>query len=330
MFKGRARPGARRPLFRRHLRRAVVPGVARRGDARGVESATQMAKKRKSRSRASGTARSRGSAAKAPRAQAAVAQARAPRRGAGGAERARAAPPRRDRPRADRVGAPISAVVLFAGWDGGRVGSAADTGARLRRGRGRLPRPDRPRRHRRRAAAAALHPVSERLQRRARLRARRRCSSPTRRRPRGSAPSARAATTTSTPTSSPSTAAPWARRSTGRSTTLFQRPGAHILAVLLFVTGLLLLSGTTVSAIAGRGARRCGAPEAPRPSSRAPRARRAAATEEGRVLTEANATEPFETDLLDRRGRRRPRGGHARDHGRRAAAAARATASRRR
>ena len=80
--------------------------------------------------------------------------------------------------------------------------------------------------------------------------------------------------------------------------TLFQRPGAHILAVLLFVTGLLLLSGTTVSALAGRGAsavRRAGG--AATELARAARATRGE-TEEARILTESNATEPFETDLL--------------------------------
>jgi DNA segregation ATPase FtsK/SpoIIIE, S-DNA-T family len=83
--------------------------------------------------------------------------------------------------------------------------------------------------------------------------------------------------------------------------TLFQRPGAHILAVLLFVTGLLLLSGTTVSAITARGAsavRRAGgvATELARTAREAREARSAAAQD--RMLTEADATEPFEADLL--------------------------------
>jgi DNA segregation ATPase FtsK/SpoIIIE, S-DNA-T family len=81
-------------------------------------------------------------------------------------------------------------------------------------------------------------------------------------------------------------------------TTLFQRPGAHILAVLLFVTGLLLLSGTTVSAMTARGAaaaRRAGG--AAGELVRTARSMRGG-TEEGRVLTEPNATEAFETDLL--------------------------------
>jgi S-DNA-T family DNA segregation ATPase FtsK/SpoIIIE len=81
--------------------------------------------------------------------------------------------------------------------------------------------------------------------------------------------------------------------------TLFQRPGAHILAVLLVVAGLLLLSGTTFSAIAGRGAsalRRAGS--AGRDMARTVRETRAE-REEGLVMTEADATEPFDTGMLD-------------------------------
>ena len=80
--------------------------------------------------------------------------------------------------------------------------------------------------------------------------------------------------------------------------TLFQRPGAHILAVLLVVAGLLLLSGTTFSAIAGRGAaamRRAGI--AGRDLARAARETRGA-TDQLMVLTEPDETEPFDTGLL--------------------------------
>ena len=84
--------------------------------------------------------------------------------------------------------------------------------------------------------------------------------------------------------------------------TLFQRPGAHILAVLLFVTGLLLLSGTTVSAMTARGAaavRRAGG--AASDLARAAREARGS-TQEGLIVTEPNATEPFETDLIGEDG----------------------------
>jgi DNA segregation ATPase FtsK/SpoIIIE, S-DNA-T family len=84
-------------------------------------------------------------------------------------------------------------------------------------------------------------------------------------------------------------------------TTLFQRPGAHILAALLLATGLLLLSGTTVAAIAGRGAaavRRAGGAAGDLARAARETASRRGANAEGRILTEADATEPFETDLL--------------------------------
>jgi S-DNA-T family DNA segregation ATPase FtsK/SpoIIIE len=91
------------------------------------------------------------------------------------------------------------------------------------------------------------------------------------------------------------------------ATTLFQRPGAHILAVLLIVAGLLLLSGSTFSALAARGAafaRRAG--ETGRDLARTARESRVG-TGEGYVVTEANPTEPFATELLgpDEDGRER-------------------------
>jgi S-DNA-T family DNA segregation ATPase FtsK/SpoIIIE len=86
------------------------------------------------------------------------------------------------------------------------------------------------------------------------------------------------------------------------STTLFQRPGAHILAVLLVVAGLLLLSGSTFSALAARGAgfaRRAG--QTGRDLARTVRASRAD-PDRGYQVTEANATEPFATELLGPEG----------------------------
>jgi DNA segregation ATPase FtsK/SpoIIIE, S-DNA-T family len=80
--------------------------------------------------------------------------------------------------------------------------------------------------------------------------------------------------------------------------TLFQRPGAHILAVLLIAAGLLLLSGSTFSALAGRSAaalRRAGT--AGRDIARAARPTREGG-DEALVRTEANETEPFATELL--------------------------------
>ena len=84
--------------------------------------------------------------------------------------------------------------------------------------------------------------------------------------------------------------------------TLFQRPGAHILALLLVVAGLLLLSGTTVSAIAGRSAsavRRAGV--AGRDLARTARSARGD-TEQALVMTEAEATEPFAAEPFDSEG----------------------------
>jgi DNA segregation ATPase FtsK/SpoIIIE, S-DNA-T family len=86
------------------------------------------------------------------------------------------------------------------------------------------------------------------------------------------------------------------------STTLFQRPGAHILAVLLLVAGLLLLSGSTFSALAERAAafaRRIGSTG--RDLARTVREGRGE-TQQAYVQTEANATEPFATELLGPEG----------------------------
>ena len=51
------------------------------------------------------------------------------------------------------------------------------------------------------------------------------------------------------------TAAAWARSSTGRRRTLFDRIGAHIVAVVLIVSGLLLLTGRSVSDMVRAGRR---------------------------------------------------------------------------
>jgi S-DNA-T family DNA segregation ATPase FtsK/SpoIIIE len=87
------------------------------------------------------------------------------------------------------------------------------------------------------------------------------------------------------------------------ATTLFQRLGAQILAVLMFVSGMLLMTGTTVSALlsrAGRVARtagagtrelaktvRTGALESPEPPG------------EEIAITRAGATEPLATEILE-------------------------------
>jgi S-DNA-T family DNA segregation ATPase FtsK/SpoIIIE len=81
--------------------------------------------------------------------------------------------------------------------------------------------------------------------------------------------------------------------------TLFQRPGAHILAVLLFVAGLLLLSGGTVSGLVRRAAelgRRAG--QSSRELTRAVLETRERTPDPAHVVTEAEATEAFATELL--------------------------------
>ncbi|HSJ18005.1 MAG TPA: DNA translocase FtsK [Solirubrobacterales bacterium] len=85
------------------------------------------------------------------------------------------------------------------------------------------------------------------------------------------------------------------------TTTLFQRIGAHIIGVLLFVAGLLLLSGTTVAGmiralgrflgLARDGARDLGT------AVRETAAKRSSPDEE-KVLTRVAATEPIATELL--------------------------------
>jgi DNA segregation ATPase FtsK/SpoIIIE, S-DNA-T family len=81
--------------------------------------------------------------------------------------------------------------------------------------------------------------------------------------------------------------------------TLFQRPGAHILAALLFVAGLLLLSGGTVSGLVRRAAelgRQAG--RSGRELAHAVRESRESVTDPAQVVTEAEETEAFATGLL--------------------------------
>jgi DNA segregation ATPase FtsK/SpoIIIE, S-DNA-T family len=85
------------------------------------------------------------------------------------------------------------------------------------------------------------------------------------------------------------------------ATTLFQRIGAHILSVLLLVAGLLLLSGTTVaglirSLMRAGGRARDGALDLATTVRETTRSRREPGGEE--VLTRVASTEPIATELL--------------------------------
>src|SRR3954470_18229316 len=89
------------------------------------------------------------------------------------------------------------------------------------------------------------------------------------------------------------------------STTLFQRLGAHILAVLLLVSGALLLTGTTISDLLGKmakGAQRAGT--GTREIARSVRTQSmgldplAGGSDEDIVVTRANPTEPLITQVL--------------------------------
>jgi len=89
------------------------------------------------------------------------------------------------------------------------------------------------------------------------------------------------------------------------ATTLFQRLGAHILAVLMLASGALLLTGTTVSDLAsraGRTARRAGS--GTREIARTVRTQSlgldpfSTSGDEEIVVTRANPTEPLVTEIL--------------------------------
>ncbi|HEX2127654.1 MAG TPA: DNA translocase FtsK 4TM domain-containing protein [Solirubrobacterales bacterium] len=89
------------------------------------------------------------------------------------------------------------------------------------------------------------------------------------------------------------------------STSLFQRLGAHIIAVLLLVSGALLLTGTTISQIlgnAGKAVRRAGT--GTRDIARSARTQRMPVPEWGDApgediaITRANETEAMETQAL--------------------------------
>ena len=100
-----------------------------------------------------------------------------------------------------------------------------------------------------------------------------------------------------------------ARASTGRRRRLFQRLGAHILAVLMLVSGVLLLTGTTVAAVlgaTGRAVRKAGTQG--REVARTVRTQRLGAAagaepwgdapDDEIAITRANETETFETEQL--------------------------------
>ena len=91
------------------------------------------------------------------------------------------------------------------------------------------------------------------------------------------------------------------------STTLFQRIGAHIIAVLLLVAGLLLLSGSTIAGMirtsmrAGGRARDGAKDLATAVRETGARVRRTPDAEESdaeQVLTRVASTEPIATELL--------------------------------
>ena len=93
------------------------------------------------------------------------------------------------------------------------------------------------------------------------------------------------------------------------ATTLFQRIGAHILAVLLLVAGLLLLSGSTVAGLIRTtlrvgGRAHDGARDFATAVRETGRARRKA-PDTGQVLTRVASTEPIATELLGPEGEAR-------------------------
>ena len=136
-----------------------------------------------------------------------------------------------------------SAFVLYLGWDGGAVGKLALVGARVHGRAGRLRRAADGLRPRPRADRPADDPGAARAQRR---RASGDACAPARVRGGNARPRARQA-------GAPRllrarvlpqrTAARSASRSTGPRPSLFQRLGAQILAVLMLLSGFLLLTG---------------------------------------------------------------------------------------
>ena len=90
------------------------------------------------------------------------------------------------------------------------------------------------------------------------------------------------------------------------STTLFQRLGAHILVLLMFVSGVLLLTGTTVTTALGRTGRALRkAGTGTRDVARTVRAQRApapdpweAAPDAAITISRERETETFETERL--------------------------------
>ena len=168
------------------------------------------------------------------------------------------------------------AFVFYLGWDGGKVGEAlADGFVFLFGGVGYLaPIALFARRRRARPAARCSRRVRPFkaggvcLLAGADARPRRRLAS-------GSGPDdpPRDGLVHETPTTSATTAARSARRSTGSRSTLFQEIGAHILFVFLFIAGVLLLTGASIAGHRSRATRESvrrrprGACAAPPPSS---------------------------------------------------------------
>ena len=127
----------------------------------------------------------------------------------------RAAPPRPDRPRAGGAGRSTSGFVLYGGWDGGRVGGWTKTGLTYAVGQVAYVVPIALVGWGAALMHAAVHQGAGRGQRRRHPGPAVAAAGLRRRRRPGSGPTGRCATTTSSPASTPSTAAPSARASTG-------------------------------------------------------------------------------------------------------------------
>ena len=194
-------------------------------------------------------ARARKRAARAARGRAAA------RRDAASLARGRAAPPRPDRPRPASAWRSTSGFVLYLGWDGGTVGDGSQTALAYAVGAGAIVVPVAlglagvgadP------AAVPALAAVG-RGGRRAIAAG---CCSPSRPRPPASAPRRAPQGPLRAGLLHAITAGASARSSTGRRTTLFQRLGAHILAVAAARLGRCCCSpGRSVSDMVRAGRR---------------------------------------------------------------------------
>ena len=185
-----------------------------------------------------------------------------PARSPGGDRRPRAAPPRPDRPRPGRRRRlpRVRALRRLGRRPGRRV---AEERPRDRGGPDRVRRAARPGRLGRRARDhAPVHLGAGRPERRGDPGAGRRCCSPLRPGPLGLGPAHPARHGYFVERFYTVHGGVLGEGLYWSATTLFQRLGAQILAVLMFVSGVLLLTGTTVSALlsrAGRMARTAGA-----------------------------------------------------------------------